>query len=144
MNATQIELVKHSFDKTLPSSETALQIFGNELSRIDPGIGKTFNEELRHQQQAFVDALGLVVHSLEEPQRCTAILKNLAAAQNALDTRPIHYAYIGNALLKTLAKLLGPEMTPELWEAWVTTLRSLARLLIENSAAMPLSREAAA
>ncbi len=44
---------------------------------------------------------------------------------------PVHYTYVGNALLRTLDKGLGEQFTPELRDAWIEAYGTLAGIMKE-------------
>ena len=56
-------------------------------------------------------------------------MEKLAVKHLDYGVKPEHYTYVGNALLRTLKKGLGPKFTPELSDAWVDAFRMLAQVM---------------
>jgi nitric oxide dioxygenase len=71
------------------------------------------------------------VRSLHVPEKILQPAKNLAVKHIDYGVKPEHYTAVGNALLRTLAKGLGTDFTPEVRAAWVEAYRLLAGVMKE-------------
>ena len=129
MNAHNITLVQQSFEKVAAMGLKPAEIFYAELFAIDPSLRTMFNDNMQQQHKKLLSALALVVRSLHTPEKILDAVERLAVKHLDYGVRPEHYAYVGNALLRTLKKGLGPEFTPELCDAWVDAFRMLAQIM---------------
>jgi hemoglobin-like flavoprotein len=57
----------------------------------------------------------------------------LAKRHVAYGARPEHYPVVGDALLWTLARGLGPQWTPEVAAAWTAAYTTLSGFMIEQA-----------
>ena len=129
MNANQVMLVQQSFEKAAALGEKVAEIFYAELFAIDPSLRQKFKGDMKDQHQKLLSALALVIRSLHAPERIVGAAQKLAIKHLDYGVIPQHYTYVGNALIRTLKKGLGPEFTPELQEAWVNSFRMLAKVM---------------
>lgn len=131
MDARKIALVQDSFEKIDALGPQAAEIFYAELFAIDPSLKAMFPDDLRDQQKKLLAALALVVRSLHTPVKVMHAVEGLAVKHLEYGVEPVHYTYVGNALLRTLKKGLGADFTPELCDAWTDAFRMLARVMKE-------------
>lgn len=131
MDARKIALVQDSFDKVFALGPQATELFYVELFAIDPSLRAMFPDDLKDQQRKLLSALALVVRSLHTPIKTTDTVEKLAVKHLDYGVEPVHYTYMGNALLRTLKKSLGADFTPELCDAWSDAFRMLARVMKE-------------
>jgi hemoglobin-like flavoprotein len=131
MDDQQIALVQRSFEKAAALGEKVAEIFYAELFAIDPSLRKMFKGDMAAQRKKLLSALSLVVKSLHSPEKILNPISRLAVKHLDYGVEPEHYTYVGNALLRTLKKGLGPDFTPELRDAWVEAFRMLAKVMKE-------------
>ena len=131
MDERKIALVQQSFEKVATLGVKAAELFYAELFAIDPSLRSMFKSSMQEQHTKLLSALALVVRSLHTPEKILPAVQKLAVKHLDYGVQPIHYTYVGNALLRTLKKGLGPEFTPELSDAWVDAFRMLARIMKE-------------
>jgi nitric oxide dioxygenase len=131
MDSRQVALVQRSFEKVAPLGVKVTEIFYAELFAIDPSLRKMFKGDMREQHKKLLAALAMIVRSLHAPEKILGPAKTLAIRHLDYGVTPIHYTYVGNALLRTLKKGLGDEFTPELRAAWVEAFRTLAGVMKE-------------
>jgi hemoglobin-like flavoprotein len=129
MDARKIALVQESFEKVATLGLKAAELFYSELFAIDPSLRSMFKGSMQEQHKKLLSALALVVRSLHTPEKIIAAVEKLAVKHLDYGVKPEHYTYVGNALLRTLKKGLGPEFTPELSDAWVDAFRMLAQVM---------------
>ena len=131
MDAHKITLVQKSFEKVAAIGLPAAEIFYAELFAIDPSLRSMFKDDLKEQHKKLLSALALVVRSLHTPEKILGPVEKLAVKHLDYGVQPVHYTYVGNALLRTLKKGLGAEFTPELCDAWTDAFRLLAQVMKE-------------
>lgn len=129
MDARKIELVQTSFEKVSAMGPQVAEIFYAELFAIDPSLRSMFSEDMRDQHKKLLSALALVVRSLHTPEKIIGAVEKLAVKHLDYGVEPQHYTYVGNALLRTLKKGLGPDLTSEVCDAWTDAFRMLARVM---------------
>ncbi len=129
MDAHKIALVQRSFEKVATLGDKVAELFYEELFAIDPSLRKMFRGDMAAQRQKLLAALALVVRSLDSPEKILNPVKQLAIKHVDYGVEPVHYTYVGNALLRTLKKGLGADFTPELGDAWVEAFRMLAKVM---------------
>ena len=127
----QVMLVQQSFEKAAGLGEKVAELFYAELFAIDPSLRAMFKGDMREQGKKLLATLALVVRSLHAPEKILQPARNLAVKHLDYGVEPIHYTYVGNALLRTLKKGLGPDYTPEVRDAWVAAFRTLAGIMKE-------------
>jgi hemoglobin-like flavoprotein len=129
VNAHQVALVQKSFEKVATLGDKAAELFYEELFAIDPSLRRMFKGDMAAQRQKLLAALALVVRSLHSPEKILNPVKQLAVKHVEYGVLPMHYTFVGNALLRTLKKGLGADFTPELCDAWVEAFRMLAKIM---------------
>ena len=129
MDARKTALVQESFEKVATLGVKAAELFYSELFAIDPSLRSMFKGSMQEQHKKLLSALALVVRSLHTPEKIIGAVEKLAVKHLDYGVKPEHYTYVGNALLRTLRKGLGPDFTPELSDAWVDAFRMLAQVM---------------
>jgi nitric oxide dioxygenase len=129
MDARHIALMQQSFEQLAAFGDRLPATFYAELFAIDPALRAMFDGDLRRQQMKFLMTLALIVRSLHDSEKILQYIQNLAHKHVGYGVRPEHYTPFGNALLRTLKKILGPKCTPDVAEAWEEGFRTLARIM---------------
>jgi hemoglobin-like flavoprotein len=129
MDAQQVALVQQSFDKVAGLGAQVADIFYKELFAIDPSLRSMFNGNMQEQKKKLLTTLALVVGSLHTPAKILKPAQNLAIKHLDYGVQAEHYTLVGNALLRTLRKGLGADYTPEVDDAWVEAIRTLAGIM---------------
>ena len=131
MDARTVKMVQDSFEDVAKLGDTAIEIFYGELFRIEPSLRHMFKKDMSEQRTKLLTALATVVRYLNAPEKILASVQKLAVKHVDYGVEPVHYTYVGNALLRTLAKGVGPKFTPELRQAWVDAFRLLSGIMKE-------------
>jgi hemoglobin-like flavoprotein len=131
MNPHDVSLVQQSFKKVAAMGEPVAELFYAELFAIDPSLRQMFKADLAGQRKKLLSALAMIVSSLHAPAKIMEPARALAVKHVSYGVMPVHYTYVGNALLRTLKKGLGEDFTPELRDAWVEAFRVLASIMKE-------------
>lgn len=128
---SQMRTIKESFGLLAPVAATATRIFYEELFRLAPETRALFPEDMTQQHDKFVQMLSTVVDGLDNVAAITAHVADLGRRHKAYDVKPEHYAIVGSALLAMLRRLLGPNYTRDIAEAWAAAYDMLARVMQE-------------
>lgn len=123
MTPKQIHLVKSSFQKVLPISETAADLFYGKLFELDPSLRSLFTGDMKEQGRKLMDMLDVLVQGLDKLQTILGAVQKLGKSHVAYGVQNKHYETVGTALLWTLEQGLGKDFTPETKQAWVETYK---------------------
>lgn len=118
MKSSQIALVQSTFDRILPISDVAAQIFYDRLFKVDPSLRRLFHGDLRMQGKKLMDAVSIIVGNLSRPDRIVPGIRALGRRHVAYGVQEQHYDAFGEALMFVLDHALGDGFTPEVQSAW--------------------------
>lgn len=126
----QIDLVQQSFAKVMPIAEQAAALFYGRLFDIAPEVRPFFKGDVSAQGRKLMTTLALVIGSLRNLAGIMPAVEALAVKHVGYGVEPSHYAKVGEALLWTLERGLGPDFTPEVKAAWSHTYGALSGAMI--------------
>ena len=130
----QIALVKETWSKVIPISETASRIFYDRLFETSPQLAPMFyGVDLVSQRQKLVKAINMVVMSLERIDTLIPSIRDLGQRHLNYGAEESHYAQVGAALLWTLATGLGEDWSEEAETAWTNAYQLLASVMLEGA-----------
>jgi len=130
MTPTEIALVRSSFDKVLPISEQAAEIFYARLFELAPQVRALFKGDMTEQGRKLMAMLRTVVTVLDKPDVLVPAAERLAERHVGYGALPAHYAVVGQALIDTLQAGLGDAFTVETKAAWETAYGTLSSVMI--------------
>ncbi len=133
MSPAEITLVKDSFRKIVPIADQAAALFYARLFELDPALRPMFRGDMREQGRKLMTMIATAVAALERLDTLVPAVRQLGARHAGYGVREEHYATVGEALLWTLEKGLGPEFTPAVKQAWTTTYTLLSHTMMEAS-----------
>lgn len=133
MTPEQKELVKTSFEKVLPISDVAARLFYNRLFELDLSLRRLFTTDMDEQGRKLMTMIKVAVSSLDRLETLVPAVQVLGERHASYGVSDSSYATVGEALIWTLAKGLGPDFTPEVEAAWVETYSLLAGVMKEAS-----------
>lgn len=133
MTPREISLVKTSFQKVAPIAEQAAAIFYARLFELDPSLRAMFHGDMADQGRKLMQMLGLAVNGLDRLDVLAPVVRQLGMRHAGYHVRDEHYDTVGEALLWTLGKGLGPEFTAEMQAAWARTYWLLAETMKAGS-----------
>lgn len=120
MTPRQIGLVKSSWDKVLPISETAAVLFYGKLFELDPDLKPLFKGDLKEQGKKLMTMLDVVVKGLDNLETIIPAARASGARHAGYGVKDKDYDTVASALLWTLGEGLGDSFDDELKEAWTT------------------------
>ena len=123
---TQIELVQRTFAVVAPLADDVAALFYRRLFEIDPSLQSMFRGDMAAQRRKLMVMLTAAVKGLPRLDRLIPVLQDLGRRHADYGVIESQYETVGNALIWTLEKGLGPDFTPEVREAWTTVYRVLA------------------
>lgn len=131
MTPSQVTLVKDSFRKVLPIADQAAALFYARLFELDPSLRPLFRGDMTEQGRKLMTMIATAVAALERLDTIVPAVRALGARHAGYGVKPEHYGTVGNALLWTLEKGLGPEFTPAVRDAWTSVYTLLANTMME-------------
>ena len=123
---TQIELVQRTFAVVAPLADDVAALFYRRLFEIDPSLQSMFRGDMAAQRRKLMVMLTAAVKGLPRLDRLVPVLQDLGRRHADYGVIESQYETVGNALIWTLEKGLGPDFTPEVREAWTTVYGVLA------------------
>ena len=138
MTPQQVQLVKQSFAKVAPIADQAADLFYGRLFEIAPQVRPLFKGDIKAQGQKLMSTIAVAVASLDKLPELVPVVQDLGRRHVGYGVKDEHYDLVGQALLWTLAKGLGPDFTPEVKEAWTivyTILADTMKSAVQQSAA---------
>jgi hemoglobin-like flavoprotein len=130
----QIELVQRTFAVVAPIADDVAALFYRRLFEIDPSLRSMFKEDMAGQRRKLMSMLTAAVKGLPRLDRLVPVLEDLGRRHADYGVADEHYETVGQALLWTLEKGLGPEFTPEVRAAWTTVYGVLAATMKAGAA----------
>lgn len=131
MTPRQIGLVRTSWDKVLPISETAAELFYGRLFELDSDLRPLFKGDLKEQGAKLMTMLDTVVGSLDNLEAVIPAAQASGARHAGYGVTDEMYDTVAEALLWTLGKGLGDDFTDDVKDAWVTAYVILSGVMKE-------------
>jgi hemoglobin-like flavoprotein len=120
MSPDQTALVQATWRRVVPIADAAARSFYDRLFEIDPRLQLLFSSvDLNAQRRKLIEALALVVGSLEHMDGLIPVIEALGRRHANYGVTEAHYATVGAALISTLQQGLGDAWTEEVKAAWV-------------------------
>lgn len=136
MTNEQINLVKATFEKIEPLSETVADIFYGRLFELDPNLRHLFKGDMKEQGRKLMQMIGLAVRGLDRIEELIPVVQSLGARHAQYGVKENHYETVAEALLWTLEKGLGADFTFETKVAWSAVYGLLAQTM-KNASRQP-------
>jgi NAD(P)H-flavin reductase/hemoglobin-like flavoprotein len=130
-----VAALRRSWSAVDQRGDRAAAYFYAVLFTLDPRLRDLFATAMSGQRERLLAAFGHIVSHLDDPARVEAFLRQLGRDHRRFEVRPEHYPVVGQALLHTLAKVLGQEWTPELAADWAEAYEWVSRTMIEAATA---------
>lgn len=118
MTPEQISLIKNSWEKVLPISETAAELFYAKLFELDADLKPLFNGDMKEQGAKLMKMINTVVNSLDKLDTIVPAIQNLGERHVDYGVKDEHYDTVAAALLWTLGQGLGEAFTDDVKDAW--------------------------
>ena len=130
MTEEQKTLVQDSWEKVVPISETAAELFYGRLFELDPELKPLFAEsDMKEQGKKLMIMITTAVRGLDKLEQLLGAIQDMGKRHVGYGVKAEHYDTVGAALLDTLEKGLGDDWTPEHKEAWALTYTTLATVM---------------
>jgi hemoglobin-like flavoprotein len=131
MTPEQVTLVQHTFAELVPAADEAAEAFYGRLFEVAPAVQPLFSGDMTEQRRKLMASLAVVVRGLSDLPSILPAASALAKRHVGYGAKPEHYPLVGEALLWTLARALGPRWTPEIASAWTAAYTTVSDVMIE-------------
>ena len=119
MTPADIKLVKDSWAKVVPISETAAELFYGKLFELDPSVRSMFKGDMKEQGRKLMAILNTAVTSLDKLDTIVPAVQAMGKRHVDYGVKDEHYDTVGEALIWTLGAGLKDAFTEETKAAWV-------------------------
>ncbi len=126
MTPEQITLVKESWAKVLPISETAAELFYGKLFELDPQVKSMFKGDMKEQGRKLMAILNTAVNALDNVEAIVPALQDMGKRHVDYGVKDEDYDTVGAALIWTLGAGLKDAFTEEVEAAWTTVYTLVA------------------
>jgi len=135
LTPSQQLLVRASFAKVEPIADAAAMIFYDELFKRDPRLRHLFKDDMTEQRKKLMQMLATAVAHVHDLSMISAAVRALGQRHRGYGVSPGDYTTVGEALIATLERGLGPEFTPDVREAWLACIAAIAAEMLAETAA---------
>lgn len=132
--ATAPELLRLGLDRVLADPARFGACFYARLFDLLPEARALFPSELEAQQQKLVQALALLVRSLDRGDSVEPLLRQLGQRHRHYGAEPAHYAVVGQALIDSLEACGERALGPAVRAAWGRLYAWVAATMLEGAA----------
>jgi hemoglobin-like flavoprotein len=123
-------LVRGSWPRIASGGTALAERFYARLFEIAPEQRELFvTTDMAKQQEKFLVMLQAIVARLDAPEDLVPDVAALGFRHVEYGVSARGYQVVGDALIWALEQELGPDLTPELRQAWIDAYRLLARLM---------------
>ena len=129
MTPEQVKIVKLTFAQVMGQKDQVAQMFYDRLFTIAPETRSLFKGNMEAQGRKLMDTLALAIGMLRDMPTLVSTLEALAHRHVGYGVRDEHYDKVGEALLWTLERGLGPAFTPEARAAWTALYGAVAQIM---------------
>ncbi|UCE75831.1 MAG: hemin receptor [Gammaproteobacteria bacterium] len=126
MTPEQTMLVKSSWEKVLPISDKAAELFYGRLFELDPDLKSLFKGDMEEQGRKLMRMISTAVAALDRLEAIVPAVQQLGVRHVGYGVKDEHYDTVGAALLWTLQQGLGEGFTADVKEAWTSVYGVLA------------------
>jgi hemoglobin-like flavoprotein len=137
MDAATIYLVRSSFQIIASRDVDVAAIFYDRLFEVAPGVRALFGGDMEQQRNKLIASLSTIVQCVDKADKLTSYGSSLGQRHLAYGAKPEHYDVVGQVLLWTFEKVLGPDFTSEVRAAWTVAYAAVAGIM-KNAASRSL------
>ena len=130
MTPDQISLIKSTWEKVVPISQTAGELFYDRLYELDPALDTLlFTSDHVDQIKKLMSVLDRIINNLDEPEAVIPLLQELGKKNIGYGVIESDYVNATQALLWTLEHGLGDSFTTEVQAAWFEVFELIASVM---------------
>jgi hemoglobin-like flavoprotein len=130
MTSDQIAIVRGTWPAVAADANSLALRFYARLFEIDHGAARLFaHVDMDAQRKKLIQALTVVVASLDEPDRLLNVVGALGKRHVHYGVEDHHFDSVGEALIDALHAVLGALFTPEAQAAWLEAYTLVASVM---------------
>ncbi|MGC4896976.1 globin domain-containing protein [Micromonospora sp. DT31] len=139
-----ITALRQSWSQLAVAGPEAAKYFYATLFVTAPEARAMFPVDMRYQEDKLLAALGHIITNIDDPDALTTFAHRLGADHRrfhgadregrSVQLSERHYTWVGQALLATLQRFLGPRWTPSLSAEWASAYEAVAKLMLTGAA----------
>jgi hemoglobin-like flavoprotein len=129
MTPEQIKLVKESWEKVVPISEQAAELFYGRLFEQYPEVKSMFTGDMTEQGRKLMATLNIVVNALDNLEPMVSMIAESGRRHAGYGVKDEDYDKVAAALLWTLEQGLQEAFTADVKTAWVEAYTTLAGVM---------------
>jgi hemoglobin-like flavoprotein len=133
LKQSEIDLIKTTFALVNTIGDLTARFFYERLFELSPETQLLFTGDMQNQRGKFMATLNFIVQTLDQPQTLQATTRRLGHDHARYQVTDEHYRLVGDALLWSLEKALGPAYTPDVHSAWEKLYTLLSSLMKEGA-----------
>jgi hemoglobin-like flavoprotein len=137
MDAKNIELLAASFARVSANKTDAATIFYARLFTTAPQLRPMFKGDLESQKQKLMSSLAQIVDFYRVGVDPHGYLARLGHGHQAYGVQRSHFDAVGDALVFTLAQILGDDFTPDIRHAWVEAYAEVSAVMMRAAELTP-------
>lgn len=126
MTPEEIKLVKDSWAKVVPISDTAAELFYGKLFELDPSVRQMFKGDIKEQGRKLMAILNTAVNALDKLETIVPAVQDMGKRHVAYGVKDDHYDTVGEALIWTLGAGLNDDFTQQTEAAWIAVYTLVA------------------
>ena len=107
--------------------------FYERLFELAPSLRPLFPVEMKTQRQKLLQALTMMLRSLDKPEIVLPALRQLGVRHAGYGVQVRHYAIVGQVLVDTLAERASEPLDSSLRIAWATLYGWVAATMLEGA-----------
>jgi len=129
MTHDEIILVQTSWEKVIPISQTAGELFYDRFLEIQPQYSDHFSCDHVEQLKALMDTIGLIVNKLDDPYSMLSIYKSIENDDVAYGFLKVDYNSAEIAFSWALKQGLKNDFTEDVKHAWAQAFKLIFTLI---------------
>jgi nitric oxide dioxygenase len=129
MTPEQLQMVRLTFVQVMDRKAETARMFYDRLFEIAPDTKPLFRGTMEERITRLMDSLALGIGTLRDMPSLIGVLEAMARRHVAYGVRDEHYDKMGEALLWTLERVLGPAWTPDARTAWAALYGTVADVM---------------
>jgi hemoglobin-like flavoprotein len=141
MTPDQVMLVQTSFARVAPIADQAATMFYDQLFEIAPHVKPLFKGDMAEQRRKLITMLAAVVNGLGDLGSVLPAASALAKRHVGYGVEAGDYVPVGQALLWTLERGLGPAWSKDVAAAWTAAYGLLSDFMIAEAYERPTAAE---
>jgi hemoglobin-like flavoprotein len=139
MTRVTAALVRTSFLGISDRVDHLVEGFYNRLFSAHPEVRRIFPQDMARQREHLAAALAVVFRNAETLDALEGSLMALGAQHAEFGAAPVHYVWVRDALLDSLAEAHGAGWTEQVSGAWRLALNEICAAMLRGAAAASLS-----